>query len=70
MIVKLDEDYEDEALRDLQTYAKNALAKRRIAADETAAYAYYQKLVDTGGRVERFQRRVAKGRRQSARATA
>jgi len=25
-----------------------------------------QKLVDTGGRVERFQRRVAKGRRQSA----
>ena len=48
MIVKLDEDYEDEALRDLQTYAKNALAKRRIAADETAAYAYYQKLVDTG----------------------
>jgi len=29
-------------------------------------YTGRQKLVDTGGRVERFQRRVAKGRRQSA----
>jgi ribosomal protein L31 len=27
-----------------------------------------QKLMDTGGRVERFQRRVAKGRLQSAQA--
>jgi len=29
-------------------------------------YTGRQKLVDTGGRVERFQRRVAKGRMQSA----
>jgi large subunit ribosomal protein L31 len=29
-------------------------------------YTGRQKLVDTGGRVERFQRRVAKGRRRSA----
>jgi large subunit ribosomal protein L31 len=39
----------------------------------SACHPFYtgrQKLVDTGGRVERFQRRVAKGRRQSARATA
>jgi large subunit ribosomal protein L31 len=28
-------------------------------------YTGKQKLVDTGGRVERFQRRVAKGRRAS-----
>jgi large subunit ribosomal protein L31 len=37
----------------------------------SACHPFYtgrQKLVDTGGRVERFQRRVAKGRR-SARAT-
>jgi large subunit ribosomal protein L31 len=33
-------------------------------------YTGRQKLVDTGGRVERFQRRAAKGRRaQAARAT-
>jgi large subunit ribosomal protein L31 len=31
-------------------------------------YTGRQKLVDTGGRVERFQRRVAKGRQQSAQA--
>ena len=31
-------------------------------------YTGKQKLVDTGGRVERFQRRVAKGRLQTARA--
>jgi large subunit ribosomal protein L31 len=31
-------------------------------------YTGRQKLVDTGGRVERFQRRVAKGRLQSAQA--
>jgi large subunit ribosomal protein L31 len=31
-------------------------------------YTGRQKLVDTGGRVERFQRRVAKGRQQTARA--
>jgi large subunit ribosomal protein L31 len=30
-------------------------------------YTGRQKLIDTGGRVERFQRRVAKGRLQSAR---
>ena len=38
----------------------------------SACHPFYtgrQKLVDTGGRVERFQRRVAKGRRQ-ARTTA
>jgi large subunit ribosomal protein L31 len=38
----------------------------------SACHPFYtgrQKLVDTGGRVERFQRRVAKGRRD-ARATA
>ncbi|HTP20490.1 MAG TPA: 50S ribosomal protein L31 [Solirubrobacteraceae bacterium] len=38
----------------------------------SACHPFYtgrQKLVDTGGRVERFQRRVAKGRR-AARATA
>jgi large subunit ribosomal protein L31 len=38
----------------------------------SACHPFYtgrQKLVDTGGRVERFQRRVAKGRR-SARTTA
>jgi large subunit ribosomal protein L31 len=38
----------------------------------SACHPFYtgrQKLVDTGGRVERFQRRVAKGRR-GARATA
>ena len=38
----------------------------------SACHPFYtgrQKLVDTGGRVERFQRRVAKGRR-NARATA
>lgn len=29
-------------------------------------YTGRQKLVDTGGRVERFQRRVAKGRQRSA----
>jgi large subunit ribosomal protein L31 len=29
-------------------------------------YTGRQKLVDTGGRVERFQRRVAKGRQQTA----
>ncbi len=29
-------------------------------------YTGKQKLVDTGGRVERFQRRVAKGRQRSA----
>ncbi len=37
----------------------------------SACHPFYtgrQKLVDTGGRVERFQRRVAKGRR-AARAT-
>ncbi len=34
----------------------------------SACHPFYtgrQKLVDTGGRVERFQRRVAKGRRQA-----
>jgi large subunit ribosomal protein L31 len=31
-------------------------------------YTGRQKLVDTGGRVERFQRRMAKGRLQSAQA--
>jgi len=31
-------------------------------------YTGRQKLVDTGGRVERFQRRVAKGRQQTAQA--
>jgi large subunit ribosomal protein L31 len=31
-------------------------------------YTGRQKLVDTGGRVERFQRRVAKGRQRSAKA--
>jgi large subunit ribosomal protein L31 len=31
-------------------------------------YTGRQKLVDTGGRVERFQRRVAKGRRHTAQA--
>jgi large subunit ribosomal protein L31 len=31
-------------------------------------YTGRQKLVDTGGRVERFQRRVAKGRQRSAQA--
>jgi large subunit ribosomal protein L31 len=31
-------------------------------------YTGRQKLVDTGGRVERFQRRVAKGRLRSAKA--
>jgi large subunit ribosomal protein L31 len=31
-------------------------------------YTGRQKLMDTGGRVERFQRRVAKGRLQSAQA--
>jgi large subunit ribosomal protein L31 len=31
-------------------------------------YTGRQKLMDTGGRVERFQRRVAKGRRRSAQA--
>ena len=34
----------------------------------SACHPFYtgrQKLVDTGGRVERFQRRVAKGRRQT-----
>ncbi len=31
-------------------------------------YTGKQKLMDTGGRVERFQRRVAKGRLQSAQA--
>jgi large subunit ribosomal protein L31 len=31
-------------------------------------YTGRQKLVDTGGRVERFQRRVAKGRLQTAQA--
>jgi large subunit ribosomal protein L31 len=31
-------------------------------------YTGRQKLVDTGGRVERFQRRVAKGRLQNAQA--
>jgi large subunit ribosomal protein L31 len=31
-------------------------------------YTGRQKLVDTGGRVERFQRRMAKGRRRSAQA--
>jgi len=39
----------------------------------SACHPFYtgrQKLVDTGGRVERFQRRVAKGRRSAARATA
>ena len=38
----------------------------------SACHPFYtgrQKLVDTGGRVERFQRRVAKGRR-AARASA
>jgi large subunit ribosomal protein L31 len=33
-------------------------------------YTGRQKLVDTGGRVERFQRRVAKGRRAAARTPA
>jgi large subunit ribosomal protein L31 len=33
-------------------------------------YTGRQKLVDTGGRVERFQRRAAKGRRAAARPTA
>jgi large subunit ribosomal protein L31 len=33
-------------------------------------YTGKQKLVDTGGRVERFQRRVAKGRRAAARTAA
>ena len=35
----------------------------------SACHPFYtgrQKLIDTGGRVERFQRRVAKGRRSSA----
>jgi large subunit ribosomal protein L31 len=32
-------------------------------------YTGRQKLVDTGGRVERFQRRVAKGRQRSAKAS-
>ncbi len=32
-------------------------------------YTGKQKLVDTGGRVERFQRRVAKGRRAARAAT-
>jgi large subunit ribosomal protein L31 len=32
-------------------------------------YTGRQKLVDTGGRVERFQRRVAKGRQRSAQAS-
>jgi large subunit ribosomal protein L31 len=31
-------------------------------------YTGRQKLMDTGGRVERFQRRIAKGRLQSAQA--
>jgi large subunit ribosomal protein L31 len=38
----------------------------------SACHPFYtgkQKLVDTGGRVERFQRRVAKGRRASRPAT-
>jgi large subunit ribosomal protein L31 len=33
-------------------------------------YTGKQKLVDTGGRVERFQRRVAKGRRAASRTAA
>lgn len=33
-------------------------------------YTGRQKLVDTGGRVERFQRRMAKGRQRSAQAGA
>jgi large subunit ribosomal protein L31 len=33
-------------------------------------YTGRQKLVDTGGRVERFQRRMAKGRARSAQAAA
>jgi len=39
----------------------------------SACHPFYtgrQKLIDTGGRVERFQRRVAKGRRSSARPSA
>ena len=39
----------------------------------SACHPFYtgrQKLVDTGGRVERFQRRVAKGRRAARGATA
>ena len=39
----------------------------------SACHPFYtgrQKLVDTGGRVERFERRVAKGRRRSGRAAA
>jgi large subunit ribosomal protein L31 len=39
----------------------------------SACHPFYtgkQKLVDTGGRVERFQRRVAKGRRTAGRVSA
>ena len=36
-----------------------------ICAECHPFYTGKQKLVDTGGRVERFQRRVAKGRRSS-----
>jgi large subunit ribosomal protein L31 len=37
-----------------------------VCSDCHPFYTGRQKLVDTGGRVERFQRRIAKGRQRSA----
>jgi len=60
MFVEMDEDYEDEALRDLQIYVKTEAEMKRVRQqreqreqqrvrdDEQAAYVYWQKQVEAG----------------------
>ncbi len=48
------------------TRATSAELRVEVCSNCHPFYTGRQKLVDTGGRVERFQRRVAKGRVQTA----
>ena len=60
MFVEMDEDYEDEALRDLQIYVKTEAEMKRVRQqreqreqqrvrdDEQATYVYWQKQVEEG----------------------
>ena len=50
------------------TRATSAELRVEVCSNCHPFYTGRQKLVDTGGRVERFQRRVAKGRLQTAQA--
>ena len=53
---------------EFMTRATQAELRVEVCSNCHPFYTGRQKLVDTGGRVERFQRRVAKGRLQSAQA--